>query len=82
MINQAFSFPIKLIAVTVIVSIVRDVFSRVLLVNHRNVVSNVVCILSLSPSSIFIILFFVLGNLRTYTYEYRLYGTNKEIVQK
>lgn len=33
-------------------------------------------------SSIFIIFINSLGNLRTYSYEYRLYGTNKEITQQ
>ncbi len=36
--------------------------------------------LSFSLKSFF--LFYFIGNLRTYSYEYRLYGTNKEITQQ
>ena len=59
---------------------VPDAFYLVRRVNQRNVVSNVVghrrWHLDLVSSS------FSLGNLRTYSYEYRLYGTNKEILQQ
>jgi len=78
--SQVYSCPIKRIDVIVIVWIVQAVSFLVHHVNHQNVVSNVVC--QSKHTSLQIEFFCSLGNLRTYAYEYRLYGTNKEILQE